>query len=123
MVTFDQAAAMLDEIVDELPAELCKNLNGGVYLLPETKRHHESKRRQPLYILGEYISRYDLGKFIYLYYGSFMKVYPHLPPDKLRIVLKRVLIHELVHHVEFLAGERGLEIKDEIEMERYRRSK
>jgi len=121
MVTFDEAAAMLDEIADELPEAFYKELNGGVYLLPETKRHHVSRKR-PLYTLGEYISRYDLGNFIYLYYGSFMKIYSHLPPNELREAFKRVLIHEFTHHLEFLAGERGLEIKDEIEMERYRRS-
>ena len=121
MVTFDEAAAMLDEIVDELPEAFYKDLNGGVYLLPEIKRHHKSKRRRPLYILGEYINRYDLGKLIYLYYGSFMKVYPHLPPDELRQELEHVLIHEFTHHLEFLAGERGLEINDDIAMERYLR--
>ena len=122
MVTFDEAAAMLDEIADELPEVFYKDLNGGVYLLPEIKRHHKSRKRKPLYILGEYINRHDLGKFIYLYYGSFMEVYSHLPPHELRQALERVLIHEFTHHLEFLAGERGLEVKDEIEMERYRRS-
>ena len=63
MVTFDDAAAMLDEIADELPEVIFKDLNGGVYLLPEIKKHHKSRKHQPLYILGEYISRYDLGKF------------------------------------------------------------
>ena len=120
MVTFDEAAAMLDEIAEELPAAFYSDLIGGVYLLPEAKRHPESSRRRPLYIMGEYISRHDLGKYINLYYGSFAKIYPHLPPEKLRAQLKRVLVHEFTHHVEFLAGERGLEIKDETEMERYR---
>jgi len=122
MVTFDEAAAMLDEIADELPEAFYKDLNGGVYLLPEIKKNSKSRKRQPLYILGEYISRYDLGNFINLYYGSFMEVYPNTPERELRQSLKRVLIHELTHHLEFLAGERGLEIKDEAEMERYWRS-
>jgi len=122
MVAFDDAASMLDEIADELPEEIFKDLNGGIYLLPDTKKHQKSRKHQPLYILGEYISRYDLGKLIYLYYGSFMKIYPDLPPNELRSILERVLIHELTHHFEFLAGERGLEIKDEIEMNRYLRS-
>jgi len=122
MVTFDEAAAMLDEILDELPELCCKGLNGGVYLLPEVKMHNKSEIRKPLYILGEYVSRHDLGNFINLYYGSIMKVYPHLPPNEMRKTLERVFIHEFTHHLEFLAGERGLEIKDEVEMERYRRS-
>jgi len=122
MVTFNEAAAMLDEVADELPKAFFRDLNGGVYLLPETKLDSKSRRRQPLYILGEYIDRHDIGKFINLYYGSFMKVYPHLTPKLLKQALKRVLIHEFTHHLESLAGERELEIKDEIEMERYRRS-
>lgn len=122
MITFDEAAAMLDDAADELPEALYKDLNGGVYLLPDIKMHEESRKGQPLYILGEYISRHDLGKFIHIYYGSCMRVYAHLSPEDLKQALKRVLIHELTHHWEFLAGERGLEIKDEIEMERYRRS-
>lgn len=121
MVTFDEAAAMLDEIADELPEALCRELNGGIYLLPDTRLHPESRSRQPLYILGEYISRRDLGKFIYIYYGSCLRVYAHLCADELRQALRRVLIHELTHHLEFLAGERGLEIKDETDMEQYRR--
>jgi predicted Zn-dependent protease with MMP-like domain len=122
MVTFDEAAAMLDEIADELPKVFFKDLNGGVYLLPDIKRHPKSRSRQPLYILGEYVSRHDMGKYICLYYGSIMKVYSHLPPNELRQALERVLIHEFTHHMEFVAGDRGLEIEDDIEMERYQRS-
>ena len=120
MVTFEEAAAMLDEIAEEMPAAFFSDLNGGVYLLPEAKRHPESSRRRPLYIMGEYIRRHDLGKYINLYYGSFARIYEQLPPEEWRARLKRVLAHEFTHHVEFLAGERGLEIKDKAEMERYR---
>ncbi len=122
MIPFETVAAMLDEIADELPASFYADLNGGVYLLPEHKKHPESRKHHPLYILGEYHRRADLGKFINLYYGSFMKVYGHQNKSELKETLKRVLIHEFTHHLEFLAGERGLEIKDEIEMEEYRQS-
>ncbi|MDR0324682.1 MAG: metallopeptidase family protein [Oscillospiraceae bacterium] len=123
MVTFDEAADMLDEIAEEMPEAFYSDLNGGVYLLPDTKRDPESDRSRPLYILGQYISRPDLGKYINMYYGSFMKIYSHLPPDAFKRELKRVLVHEFTHHVEFLAGECGLEIKDEIKMEKYRRDR
>ena len=123
MVTIDEASDMLDEIAGELPEAFYKDLNGGVYLLPEVKRSPESVKGSPLYVLGEYVSRYDLGKYINIYYGSFTKVYPHLSAGELRREFKRVLIHEFTHHVEFLAGERGLEIKDELELEQYRRGK
>ena len=122
-VTFDEAAAMLDEISEEMPQAFYKELNGGVYLLPDVKKDRDSDARRPLYVMGEYICRRDLGKYINIYYGSFAKVHPHLPPDGWRQELRRVLVHEFTHHVEFLAGEHGLEIKDKIEMERYRRGR
>ena len=34
MVTFEEAAAMLDEAADSLPEEIFDKLNGGVNLLP-----------------------------------------------------------------------------------------
>ena len=119
MVTFDEAASMLDEIADALPAAFSNDLNGGVYLLPETKKHPASNSRRPLYVLGEYIRHSDLGKYIFIYYGSIAKAYPHLPPAELKQALRNVLLHEYTHHIEYLAGERGLEIKDEKELNQY----
>ena len=121
MVTFDEAAEMLDEIAEEMPKAFYEDLNGGVYLLPEAKLSSHSRSDAPLYILGEYVSRRDLGKFINIYYGSFAKVYSHMPPNALKRELRRVLVHEFTHHVEFLAGEYGLEIKDAVQMEKYKR--
>jgi hypothetical protein len=69
--------------------------------------------------LGEYIRRRDLGNYINIYYGSINRVYPNLPHDRLKKELRRVLVHEFTHHVECLAGERWLEIKDEIDMADY----
>jgi hypothetical protein len=110
---------MLDEIADEMPEAFYEELNGGVYLLPDVKLSSQSRKGAPLYILGEYIRRRDLGNYINIYYGSFEKIYRHLPPDRMKKELRRVLVHEFTHHVECLAGERWLEIKDEINMERY----
>ena len=119
MVTFDEAAEMLDDIAEEFPQAFYKNLNGGVYVLPDVKLDAASTANQPLYIMGEYIRRHDLGRFIYIYYGSFAKVFSHLPPEAFRRELKKVLAHEFTHHLESLAGERGLELEDEKQMERY----
>ena len=121
MVTFDEVAAMLDEIADGLPEAFFKDLNGGVYLLPEAKRHDKSRKNQPLFILGEFTSQEVTGKCIYMYYGSFMEVYSHLTADKLKKELKDVLIHEFTHHLELLAGQNDLVIKDENKMKRYSR--
>ena len=37
MVTFEEAATMLDEAVDELPQEIFDKLNGGVNLIPSRR--------------------------------------------------------------------------------------
>ncbi|MDR1669049.1 MAG: metallopeptidase family protein [Oscillospiraceae bacterium] len=120
MITFDEAALMLDELAEEFPQEFYEDLNGGVYLLPGVKKHPESRGNRPLYILGEFISRHDMGKYINIYYGSFTRVYGHCSPGESRQALRRILAHEFTHHLEFLAGERDLEIKDDADMEKYR---
>lgn len=119
MTTFDEAAAMLDEIAEEIPEAFYERLNGGVNFLPKTVRDPDSRKNQPLYILGEYISCPAMGRYINIYYGSFERVFPGAAPGRIREELKRTLIHEFTHHVETLAGERGLVIRDEVERDLY----
>ena len=118
MYTIDAVEKMLSEIAEELPAELFNHLNGGVVLLEACKAHPESTG--DLYIMGEYSHRHDMGRCIYIYYGSFMRVHAYAPEDVLRGQLRATLLHELTHHLESLAGERGLEVKDKIKLEEYR---
>ena len=124
-MTFDEMETMLDEIAYEIPKEFYKELNGGIILSPEIKHHPESHYHPGgLYIMGEYHNDRKgyggLGRYIKMYYGSFMQLYSNMPPQRLREELKRVLIHEFTHHIESLAGERGLEIKDAVQLEKYR---
>jgi predicted Zn-dependent protease with MMP-like domain len=118
MITIDEAAAMLDEIAAELPKEFFNYLNGGILLMPEAKIHPESKSND-LYILGTYHNERDLGRYIKIYYGSFEHLYEYCSEARLRKKLSEVLVHEFTHHLESLAGERGLEIKDACFMEEY----
>ena len=120
MISIDEVSKMLDEIAEELPVEFYKKLNGGILLLPNVKLHHENKAND-LYIMGQYHYDSRMGRYISIYYGSFEKVYGHLPPDMLKEKLKHTLLHEFTHHIESLAGERGLEIKDAHKMEEYRK--
>ena len=124
MITFDEVGAMLDEIAEEIPQDFYRELNGGIVLLPETKRHREGNRVGNLFILGEYHNDRKgmggMGRYIAIYYGSFMRLYAHFPKASQREELRRVLIHEFTHHIESLAGERGLEIKDAEQLEKYR---
>ncbi|MCL2865113.1 MAG: metallopeptidase family protein [Lachnospiraceae bacterium] len=118
MYTIDEVSDMLDDIVDEIPSELFKHLNGGIALLEECKPHPAS--RGNLFIMGQYRHRSDMGRSIVIYYGSFMQIYGHLSEERLREKLKSTLLHEFTHHWESLAGEKGLEIEDQIRIHRYK---
>jgi len=119
MYTIDDMHAMLDDIAAELPDAFWDKLHGGVIILPDIKFHPELPG---IYVLGDYNSRRDYGHCIRIYYGSFMQVHGYLPPEQLRAKLRHTLLHEFTHHLESLAGERGLEIQDKIQLETYRRN-
>lgn len=109
MMTIEETERMLDDIANGFPEELYRELNGGILLLPQAKRNPTGRN---LYILGEYNKGGSLGRYITVYYGSMIRVFGHLDKESFRDELVRVLKHEFTHHVESLAGEKGLEIKD-----------
>lgn len=111
MISIEETNDLLDEVAAEIPADLFRDLNGGVSLLPSVK-YHEASDDGSLLIMGEYCHD-QMGRYIMLYYGSIARGYAHQSPAELRETLKKLLLHELTHHLESLAGERGLEIKDE----------
>ena len=112
---------MLDEVAAELPEEVFHDLNGGVSLLPETKRS-SADPKGGLYTLGEYCHD-QMGRYIVLYYGSIRVVHSDDTREELCVKLKKLLTHELTHHLESLAGERDLEIEDKRELEDYLRER
>ncbi|MDR1754967.1 MAG: hypothetical protein LBR74_08745, partial [Eubacterium sp.] len=63
---------------------------------------------------------YGLGRYINIYYGSFVRARGYLDAEGQKAELRRILRHEFTHHLESLAGEKGLEIKDRIEIEKYK---
>jgi len=74
---------------------------------------------EDLLILGEYNRGGALGRYINIYYGSIMLVYRGLNEAQIKEKLREVLLHEFTHHLELLAGERTLEEKDRLSLERY----
>ena len=108
---------MLDDIATELPEEIFRELNGGVSLLPDIKKS-SADPDGGLYTLGEY-RRDQMGRYIVIYYGSIRAVHNSDTPEQMRANLKRILTHELTHHIESLAGERDLEIQDEMDIDEY----
>ena len=125
MTTFEELDLMLYEIAEALPNGIDKELNGGIFLSEDIKMHPESGETGNLYIMGEYHNDRKgyggLGRYIVIYYGSFLRLYPHLSAEQLRRELKRVVLHEFTHHLESLSGQRDLEYKDEDEINKYRR--
>lgn len=118
-VEIEEFLDMLDDISGEIPRELFKRLNGGIILLPEVKYHPEGVGDN-LYIMGEYRTSSTMGRTIVIFYGSFMKLYGHLEKEDLRKCVKKTLLHEFTHHLESLAGEKGLEIEDKIFLQQYK---
>ncbi len=118
MLTLEETEKAISDIVESLPEEIFVDLNGGVLLKEEIKRHPQ-RRADDLYILGEYYRDRIFGRYVVIYYGSMAKVFRHASPNKFRDELERVLKHELTHHLENRAGERDLEIEDERELLHY----
>ena len=119
----EQFHTILEELSVDIPSEILQELNGGIVLLPEAKLHRDDLAGD-LYILGEYrVQIPGLGRYVAIFYGSFMKVYGDKPNMyKLRMELRKTLLHELRHHMESLAGVRDLEVFDEERIEQYRKN-
>lgn len=118
MITIEEMQDMLDRAAQKIPEELYKELNGGIILLPDVKMHEQAVAND-LYVLGEYHRSRALGRYIAIYYGSFKRVSSHLSNEELEKRLEHTLKHEFTHHIESLAGERDLEIEDEVNINKY----
>ena len=118
-ITFEEFGQILDEVAETLPKDIFINLNGGISLLPETLHHPDNNN---LFILGQYHYGGYLGRYITIYYGSFVQLYGRSSKDFYKQEIDRVLRHEFLHHLESMAGEKELEIKDAIRLEHYKRN-
>ena len=67
--------------------------------------------------------RNSLGRSIKIYYGSIVRVYRNKTLDEYREILRRILVHEVRHHNEYLAGADDLEYYDDEQISNYLRSK
>jgi len=119
-MTVEEFRSMLDDILSGVPEAYFIDLNGGVQLIEAEKIHPKSVGND-LVIMGEYIRNGAMGRNIHIYYGSFMKVYGHLPDENLKERIRETVLHELMHHLESLAGYRDLEVEDEVQLADYLR--
>lgn len=111
MLSFEDAGNVLDDLIEELPEGIFDKLNGGVSLIEDELVAEDGR-----YTLGMYI-RNEMGRYIELYYGSFVQLYGEMDDEKFRERLKKTLHHELTHHIESMAGDRSLERWDERQSE------
>ena len=120
MLTFDETGELLDAMSEEFPPEFYAELNGGISLLPEAKPDPDFPPGE-MYILGEYCDDM-MGRYILLYYGSFAALarQEDWSGEDWEEELYATLAHEFTHHMEGLAGERGLERRDEAMLDAWR---
>lgn len=116
-MNIDDFEIMLDALCEEIPREFYDHLQQGVILLEEIKYHPKSNCGD-LVILGEYV-RSPLGSHIRIFYGSFVLRFGYLSDEALRKEVRSTLIHEFRHHVEYLSGDRSLEVEDEVFLAEY----
>lgn len=122
LLSFDEAWDYLNEVAEGIPPDIFKGLNGGIVLQPEIKMSPHSIGGD-LFTLGMY--HYDplgLGRYITIYYGSFVQVHGRQRVARQKKALREVLYHEFVHHLESLAGVRDLEEADKRFLQQYFRS-
>ncbi len=116
-LSIDEVNEILNEVYEEFPPELFEDLNGGVLLLEDEATDPEVG--EDIYIMGEYCHD-DMGRYINLYYGSFVAVLCNAPRQVWVDELRETLRHELTHHMEGLAGERSLEYKDAAQLAQFK---
>ena len=118
LLSFDEVGDLLDELAEQIPEPFFQELNGGILLLPEECPDPEN---EGLVILGEYCVD-EMGRYINLYYGSFVALFANEPRSVWADELFTTLRHEFTHHVEALAGERSLDDKDAAYLQEYKES-
>lgn len=117
-MTIDEMHEILNDLADELPEVFFRELTGGISLAQQVKYNPQGVNND-LYILGTYHRGGGMGRYITIYYGSVMAVYGHCPKEAIQAELRKVLRHEFRHHIESLAGEKGLELEDERRIQAY----
>lgn len=118
MISLAEFNRILSEAADEMPPDFFDELNGGIRLLPEWKIHPEAVHGD-LFILGEYHYDSVMGRYIVIYYGSFMRTYGNLEESLLRERIVHTLKHEFRHHLESMGGTKELEIEDKDQIGKY----
>lgn len=112
-LTLNEYQLMAEHVANELPEEFFRGLNGGIVISEKDKLHKKSLPGRPLYVMGEYVHGGVEGRYIILYYGSFLRTRGSLRGKAAYEEIRRILLHEFRHHLEINAGEHDLEYEDD----------
>lgn len=125
-MTYDEFRRCLEEMVDEIPEEFLRGLQ-GIHALPEECPEPDF---EDVWRLGEYLdpgpedflgAGEGLGRQVVLYHGSFARVADGDPDFDWEEEIWETLTHEVRHHVESLAGDASLVAEDEARAREFRR--
>lgn len=101
---------LLEEIAAQFPDVFFLDLGGGIQL-EESALPDPAFPPGEMYIMGEYCSDL-LGRYILLYYGSFVELLRDEPEAVWREELFQTVAHEFTHHLEETAMLHSLDDKD-----------
>ncbi len=122
MLTLEEYKGIVSELMDELPEEFFRDLNGGV-IVSEALAIPDYARGGDLFTMGQYLVYAGMRQIV-LFKGSFDRVHPAADPDEAKVLLRGILRHEFRHHLESLGGVRNstsLEAEDARKKEAYLR--
>lgn len=102
MITLEEYRTIIGELMDELPEEFYRDLNGGV-IVSEALAIPDYARGDDLYVMGQYLV-YSGMRQIVMFKGSFDRLHPGAGTEEARILLRGILRHEFRHHLESLGG-------------------
>ncbi len=102
MISLEEYKRIVSELMDELPEEFYRDLNGGV-IVSEAVAIPDYARGGDLCALGQYLI-YSGMRQIVMFKGSFDRVYPLADGEEARNLLRGILRHEFRHHLESLGN-------------------
>ena len=120
MIDFEEYERIVSELMDELPEEFFRDLNGGV-VVSKAMKIPDYARSGEICIMGQYQICSGIRQIV-MYKGSFDRIYPLADAEQARRLLRGILRHEFRHHLESLGGVHdasSLEAADEMEKRAY----
>ena len=120
MISIEEYRSIISELLDELPEEFFRGLNGGV-LVSEALVIPDYARNNDLYTMGQYQVSSGIRQIV-LFKGSFDRAHPQADASEAKTLLRGILRHEFRHHMESMGGihnSSSLEAEDEREKRAY----